>query len=122
MSDLAPLVVNADDIPAEVFAWGTLKWLCNGKLSPGAAQTVGISQILPSQRNPLHYHPNCEETLYVLAGTGRHSFNGAWVDLRPGSMICIPAGVRHNLVNTGAETLTCLICFSSGERETVFLE
>jgi mannose-6-phosphate isomerase-like protein (cupin superfamily) len=44
------------------------------------------------------------------------------VDLRPGSTIRIPAGVRHNMENTGAEPIVCLIAFSSGTRETVFLE
>jgi hypothetical protein len=28
----------------------------------------------------------------------------------------------HNLINTGSETITCLITFSSGDRQTVFVE
>ena len=115
-------VKHAHEIPEESFAWGTLKWLCNDRLSPGAAQTVGLSRILPGKRNPLHYHPNCEEVLHVLSGNGRHSFDGEWVDLEPGSTIRIPPGVKHNLLNTGAGPLDCLITFSSGQRETVFLE
>lgn len=115
-------VKHAHEIPEESFAWGTLKWLCNDRLSPGAAQTVGLSRILPGRRNPLHYHPNCEEVLHVLSGRGRHSFDGEWVDLEPGSTIRIPEGVKHNLVNTGADPLDCLITFSSGQRETVFIE
>jgi mannose-6-phosphate isomerase-like protein (cupin superfamily) len=43
-------------------------------------------------------------------------------DLRAGSTIRVPANVRHNLENVGAETLVCLVAFSSGNRETVFLE
>lgn len=42
--------------------------------------------------------------------------------LQRGSVIRIPAGVRHNLSNIGSETIVCLISFSSGDRETVFLE
>ncbi|MDX1945381.1 MAG: cupin domain-containing protein [Pirellulaceae bacterium] len=60
--------------------------------------------------------------LYLLAGQGLHSLDGEWVELRPGSLIRIPAGVKHNLVNTGVTTLECLIAFSSGVRETVFFE
>lgn len=115
-------VKHAHEIQEESFAWGTLKWLCNDRLSPGAAQTVGLSRILPGQRNPLHYHPNCEEVLHVLSGCGRHSYDGEWVDLEAGSTIRIPPGVKHNLLNTGAGPLDCLITFSSGQRETVFLE
>ena len=122
MSDLLSLVTHSDLLPLETFEWGTLKWLCNDQLSPGAAQTVGICHILPGKRNPVHYHPNCEEILYVLAGAGWHSIDGAIVELRPGGTIRIPAGAKHNLENRGSETVTCLITFSSGKRETIFLE
>ena len=118
----AAYVASAAELPAEVFDWGTLTWLCNDRLSPGAAQTMGICQILPGRRNPVHYHPNCEEQLYMLAGEGKHSFDGAVIRLSQGSVLRVPAGVQHNLENTGTAPITCLITFSSGKRETVFLE
>ena len=83
---------------------------------------MGIAEILPGRRNPLHYHPNCEEILYVLSGQGTQSYDGRIVELKPGMTIFIPAGVRHHLVNTGTEPIRCLISFSSGDRQTVFLE
>lgn len=120
--DAKSLVLGGELLACETFSWGTLKWLCNDQLQPGAAQTVGICHILPGQRNPVHYHPNCEEVLYMLAGSGVHSFDGQVVALKPESVVRIPAGVRHNLANTGTEPIVCLICFSSARRETVFLE
>lgn len=120
--NLTGFVMHGDELPLETFEWGTLQWLCNDRLSPGSAQTAGLCHILPGQRNPVHYHPNCEEILYMLSGTGQHSFDEESVALRPGSTIRIPAGVRHNLANTGTEPIVCLIAFSSGHRETVFLE
>jgi quercetin dioxygenase-like cupin family protein len=122
MSDHQPLVTNIHELPAETFEWGAIKWLCNSKLSPNAAQTLGLRHILPGQRNPLHYHPNCEELLYVLAGQGRHRLDDEVVELRTGMTIRIPIGVRHNFENTGWEPLVSLITFSSGDRQTVFLE
>src|SRR5262249_40048808 len=122
MKQVTPYTASSEDLPEETFDWGTLKWLCNDRLSPGAAQTVGICHIRPGQTNPVHYHPNCEEVLYLLAGEGQHSFDGQMVELRAGATIRIPAGVKHNLANTGGDTLSCLIAFSSGKRETVFLE
>lgn len=122
MTQPTPFVIHGDQVPLDASLWGTLQWLCNDKLSPGAPMTVGVSHIGPGQRNPLHYHPNCEEVLYVLAGTGRHSLDGEEFDLRPGSLIRIPIGAKHNLVNTGPDILSCLVAFSSGQRETVFLE
>ena len=121
MPDFNRLTTCAADLPAETFEWGTLTWLCNAKLSPGARQTVGLCHIHPGRGNPLHFHPNCEEVLHMLAGTGQHSFDGESIELRAGMTIRIPSGVPHNLTNVGDEPITCLIAFNSGERETVFL-
>lgn len=121
MSNEIP-VTNRTDLPLETFGWGTLTWLCNGKLSPGAAQTLGICRINPGCENPLHYHPNCEEVLYVLAGSGLHTFDGESVRLDAGMTIRVPIGVRHNFRNHGKTDLECLIAFSSGDRQTVWVE
>src|SRR6266478_8107458 len=107
-------------LPVERNPWGTLQWVCNEKLMPGSAQTVGLATILPGKRNPVHFHPNCEEVLYVIAGQGLQSYDGRTILLTPGMTIRIPAGVKHNMVNTGTETLRTLISFSSGDRKTVF--
>ena len=115
-------VTDAAQLPVEQSAWGTLQWVCNEKLMPGSAQTVGLATILPGKRNPVHYHPNCEEVLYVIAGQGLHSYDGRTIPLKAGMTIRIPAKVKHNLVNTGTETLRTMISFSSGDRKTVFLE
>lgn len=116
------LITDRSQLPVDQFDWGTLQWLCSERLSPGAAQTVGLCHILPGKRNPIHYHPNCEEILHVLAGQGDHSLEGETLQLTAGMTLRIPTGVRHNLANTGAEPLLCLIVFSSGDRQTVFLE
>ena len=115
-------VTDAAQLPIEKNAWGTLQWVCNAKLMPGSAQTVGLATILPGQRNPVHFHPNCEEVLYVISGQGRHSCDGRTVELKAGMTIRIPAKVKHNMVNTGTETLRTLVSFSTGDRKTVFLE
>ena len=122
VSDFASLVADSAKLPIEKSAWGSLQWLCNGKLSPGAAQTVGLAEILPGKRNPVHYHPNCEEVLYMISGQGQHTFDGRTIELKAGMTIRIPAGVKHNLINTGKEPIRTLVSFSSGDRKTVFLE
>ena len=116
------IVTDASQLPAEQSAWGTLQWACNEKLMPGSVQTVGLATILPGKRNPVHYHPNCEEVLYVISGEGLHSYDGRTVALKAGMTIRIPAKVKHNMVNTGTETLRTLVSFSTGDRKTVFLK
>lgn len=117
-----PYRASAAEIAAEQFSWGTLRWLCNAKLSNAAEQTFGVCTIFPGCRNPVHYHPNCEELLYVTRGSGRHRLDDQMIELKAGDLLRIPAHVRHNLENTGSEPLDCVISFSSGDRQTVFLE
>jgi mannose-6-phosphate isomerase-like protein (cupin superfamily) len=114
-------VTDVAQVSVEKNAWGTLQWVCNEKLMPGAAQTLGLATILPGKQNPVHYHPNCEEVLYVISGQGLQSYDGRTVMLKEGMTIRIPANVKHNLQNTGTEPLRTLVSFSSGDRQTVFL-
>jgi len=122
MFDPAAVVTHIDRLECQSSSSGSLTWLCNDKLMPGAAQTLGLCHILPGKSNPRHYHPNCEEILHVLSGTGIHSLGDQWFDLGPGTTIRVPVGVHHNLKNIGSDTLVCVIAFSSGDRQTVFLE
>jgi mannose-6-phosphate isomerase-like protein (cupin superfamily) len=114
-------VTDAAQLPVEQNAWGTLQWVCNDKLMPGSEQTVGLATILPWKQNPVHYHPNCEEVLYVISGQGLQSYDGRTILLKAGMTIRIPAKVKHNMVNTGTETLRTVVSFSSGDRKTVFV-
>lgn len=120
--DVATLMVQQNELPVQELGWGTLQWLASGLLLPGAEQTLGLCHIRPGQANPLHYHPNCEELLFVQQGTGRHQLGDAWVPLRPGTLLRVPRNARHRLVNEGNEEMICWIAFSSGDRQTVFLE
>jgi mannose-6-phosphate isomerase-like protein (cupin superfamily) len=115
-------VTDAGQLPVEQNAWGTLQWICNAKLLPGSAQTVGLATIFPGKLNPVHYHPNCEEVLYVISSQGLQSCDGRTISLKPGMTIRIPAHVKHNLLNTGTEPLRTIVSFSSGNRKTVFVE
>ena len=115
-------VTDAAQLPIEKSAWGTLQWVCNEKLMPGSAQTVGLATILPGKRNPVHFHPNCEEVLYVISGQGVQSYDGRTIQLKAGMTIRIPANVKHSMLNTGTEPLVTLVSFSTGDRKTVFLE
>ena len=115
-------VVRGASCIAESFDWGSLQWLVAGRLTPDCEQTFGISRIAPGAKNPLHFHPNCEEVLYVVSGRCDHRLDDRWESLAAGDAVVIPRGVRHNLVNTGDEDVVCIIAFSSPDRETVFLE
>ena len=79
-----PAIREAEQ-PALSFEWGAIKWLCNQEIEPEALQTFGLVFINPGQQNPPHYHPNCEELIYVLSGECDHRLGDATVRLEPGS-------------------------------------
>ena len=104
------------------FPWGAIKWLCNDQIDSDAEMTFGIVYINAGQTNPLHYHPNCEELIYVISGQCHHSLGDEMHHLKPGMMLRIPQGVKHNAANNGWAPVTMVICYSSADRQTVFCE
>ena len=115
-------VTRLSETTAEEFPWGTLNWLMGQTIDPDAKQTFGMTVIQPGQQNPPHYHPNCEEILYVVSGTCEHTYGDDSYQLEPGDSIRVPAGVIHHAINNGDEPLRAIISFSAGDRQTVFLE
>ena len=114
--------LNVDEAEVEEFPWGTIRWLCNGKLVPGSRQTFGYVTIRPGERNGEHLHPNCEEILFVAQGECEHYVDGETVKLRKGDMIFVPENARHYAVNTGDKDLVLIISYSSPARETKGME
>ncbi len=113
-------IVCADDTDALSFPWGAIKWLMNQETDADARQTFGIAYINPDEQNPPHYHPNCEELLYVLSGACEHTLGDQSYRMDPGDLIRVPA--VHQAVNTGREPLCAVISFSSADRQTVFID
>lgn len=78
----------------------------------GCRQMTQFTGVIPTGRAPLHAHPH-EEAVYILEGHGR-----LWIEddpvgeLRAGSVVFFPVGVRHTLENTGREAMKVLGAFS----------
>jgi quercetin dioxygenase-like cupin family protein len=115
-------VQHLEAIKADQQPWGTLRWMMNSQIDPGAGQTFGIAEIRPGQRNPRHFHPNCEELLYVISGSCEHIVGATKVTLKPGDLIRIPRGVLHQAVVLGNEPLRCVVSYDSPDRQMVVQE
>jgi quercetin dioxygenase-like cupin family protein len=78
----------------------------------GCRQMTQFTGVIPTGRAPLHAHPH-EEAVYILAGTGRLWIENEPVgELRAGSVVFFPIGVKHTLENTGLEDMKVLGAFS----------
>ena len=115
-------VIASDSANLAVMDWGQISWMVGAEEMPGAEQTFGVVTIQPGRRNPLHAHPNCEELLYVMAGTCDHKLGDELYQLKRGDVIRIPRGVQHWAQCTSAEPLVAVISFSSADRQVETLE
>jgi quercetin dioxygenase-like cupin family protein len=77
-----------------------------------ASSTI-VYEIEPGGR--LGWHTDAtEETQYILAGTGELRLeDGTKHTVGPGSVFVIPTPVRHDLANTGKETLRAVAFFAA---------
>jgi quercetin dioxygenase-like cupin family protein len=106
-----PLTVDESAVAPTMMGERSFKVLVDTRR--GSRQMTQFIGVIPPGRAPLHAHPH-EEAVYVLLGTGRF-----WIEetsageLRAGSVIFIPIGVRHTLENTSeGELLKVLGTFS----------
>ncbi|MGD9895483.1 MAG: cupin domain-containing protein [Candidatus Methylacidiphilaceae bacterium] len=100
--------VRAEDDPS--VRWAGAFASCGGR---GATQSSTIVyEIEPGGR--LGWHTDAtEETQYILSGTGELRMEAGISPLGPGSVFVIPTDVRHDLANTGQETLRAVAFFAA---------
>ncbi len=72
-----------------------------------------VFEIEPGER--LGWHTDAtEETQYILAGSGELQLEDGTVHhVKPGDVFVIPTPVRHDLVNTGTDTLRAVAFFAA---------
>ena len=79
----------------------------------GANQSSTIMyEIEPGGRPGLHTDAT-EETQYIIAGNGELRMEDGTYPVAPGNVFVLPTGVRHDLANTGKETLRAVAFFAA---------
>lgn len=58
-----------------------------------------IMSLLPGEEIGTEVH-DVDQTLYVVDGEGMVVFDGVEKDFEKGMVVVVPAGVRHNVINT----------------------
>src|SRR5579871_5805882 len=116
-------VMRRSEAPAEAYAWGEIHWLVSRSANGAREMTLGHTVIAPGERNALHRHPNCEETLYVVSGEIEHIVEGTPnARMKAGEAILIPRDRKHRAINVGSMPAELVVAFSSPVRETVIEE
>ena len=97
--------------------WGTLTWLADAEINGSEGVTLGRVVIRKGCSNPRHGHNNCDEVLYLLAGTLEHSVGDQTVTLNPGDTLFVSAGVFHHAASVGDVDADMIVTYSSGRRD-----
>lgn len=42
-----------------------------------------------------------DQLIYIVSGEGKTVLEGSGSDIEKGTVVCVPAGMQHNVVNTG---------------------
>ena len=101
-------------LPTMGFAWGAIKPLISGR-----SETVSLMHVVlnPGQGHERHNHPDADEILYVLSGTGEQMVGGDTFPVRGGDTVWVERAVFHSTLNTGWEPLVLLAVYAPGGAE-----
>lgn len=87
-----------------------------------AAYACGLTMIDPGQMHEEHAHPDSEELILVIQGTGTGRVAGVELAVKPGDLLAIEKGEPHTFTNTGAEQLYLYWVYSPPGPEKRFLD
>lgn len=102
-------VINRDSVVAFTTKDGsTIREILAPRNSCAERQSLAEAILQPDQQTAAHSHPNTEELYYILAGQGMMVIEADRRTVLVGDGICIPAGQRHQIRNTGTVPLVFL--------------
>ena len=97
-------------------------WILEAGEDTTRKSSVCTVELNPGQRaTPAHFHPNAEECVYIVTGTGKVLIGEEIYEIEPGALTIFPPNVPHMLWNTG-DTPMKGICFYSGDGTSVVYE
>jgi oxalate decarboxylase/phosphoglucose isomerase-like protein (cupin superfamily) len=113
-----PAYTTQKGIPTEVFDWGSIKWGVTSEIFADSPVTVGEVVINPTKGHDLHTHPEADEVLYIIEGTGEQTVaDSGKFPVGPGDSVYIPKGVVHSTFNTGWTQMRILAVYCPGGAE-----
>ncbi len=88
-----------------------MRWLANEDSLRAKNLSVCVIRVMPGETvRPAHSHPNSEELIYIIAGSGKVMIENEVGEVRAGSAILFEQGKIHMLNNSGDIEMK-VICF-----------
>lgn len=88
-----------------------MRWLANEDSLRAKNLSVCVIRVMPGETvRPAHSHPNSEELIYIITGSGKVMIENEVGEVRAGSAILFEQGKIHMLNNSGNVEMK-VICF-----------
>ena len=88
-----------------------LRWVVTKENTGANHCTMCVIEVMPGQTvRPAHSHPNGEEVIYIVQGSGRVMIEGVVEPVKAGCAVLFPQGRIHMLQNSGSEPMK-VACF-----------
>jgi quercetin dioxygenase-like cupin family protein len=98
--------IEALDLPGRDLRWIITKDTVNAKHC-----SMCMIEVAPGETvRPAHSHPNGEEVIYIIQGSGRVMIDGVVEPVKQGCAVLFPQGCIHMLQNSGSEQMK-VACF-----------
>ncbi len=103
--------IHEDEVEALDLPGRELRWVVGAKALRSEQCSACVIRVPPGDKvRPAHSHPNGDEVIYIIAGTGRVMVGGEVQAVKAGTTVLFPRGVVHMLHNTGGEEMK-VVCF-----------
>ena len=104
-------IINEADVPEVEHPGRFMRWLASEDSLKANHLSCCVIRVLPGQAvRPAHSHPQSEELIYIITGSGKVMIAGEVGEVREGSAILFEQGKVHMLKNTGDVEMK-VICF-----------
>lgn len=97
--------VEPQDVETVQFDWGKSKWMSSPAVTGSESFSAGVVVLEPGAAHERHVHPDSEEILYFMTGSGVQTVGDEEREVSAGHMVYISAGVEHSTHNTSWEPL-----------------
>ena len=98
--------INALEIEGTVKTHGRTSRLILSESSVGAKGfTLGLNITKAGGMSPEDVHADSQEAMYFISGKGKITIGDETYDVGPDSVTFVPAGVPHEIHNTGDEDI-----------------
>jgi quercetin dioxygenase-like cupin family protein len=104
-------IVDENSIEALGLPGRHLRWVITKENAGARLCSMCVIEVQPGETvRPAHSHPNGEEIIYLLSGSGRVFIEGVVEPVKAGCAVLFPQGHIHMLQNSGSEVMK-VACF-----------